>query len=100
MTAFRNLVSLVVGFMKLVIMYNENNNTILIFLLSLIISSCSSKEPKEFTVKDFDTIEKRRIFLDSILAIDQKVRIDVMLAQQQFGNESKKPTLEREVQGG
>ena len=92
--------SLVVGFMKLVIMYNENNNTILIFLLSLIISSCSSKEPKEFTVKDFDTIEKRRIFLDSILAIDQKVRIDVMLAQQQFGNESKKPTLEREVQGG
>ena len=86
--------------MKLVIMYNENNNTILIFLLSLIISSCSSKEPKEFTVKDFDTIEKRRIFLDSILAIDQKVRIDVMLAQQQFGNESKKPTLEREEQGG
>jgi hypothetical protein len=86
--------------MKLVIMYNENNNTILIVLLSLIISSCSSKEPKEFTVKDLDTIEKRRIFLDSILAIDQKVRIDVMLAQQQFGNESKKPTLEREVQGG
>jgi hypothetical protein len=74
----------------------KKNNTILIFLLSLIISSCSSKEPKEFTVKDLDTIEKRRIFLDSILAIDQKVRNDVMLAQQQFGYESKEHTLARE----
>jgi hypothetical protein len=71
----------------------KNNNIIIIILLSLIISSCSLKEPKEFTVKDLDKIEKRRIFLDSILAIDQKVRNDVMLAQQQFGNESKMHTL-------
>jgi hypothetical protein len=73
----------------------KNNNTILIFLLSLIISSCDSKEPKEFTIKDLDTIEKRRIFLDSILAIDQKVRTDAIEAQQSFGYESEEHVVAR-----
>ena len=73
----------------------KSNNTILIFILSLIISSCDLKESKEFTVKDLDTIEKRRIFLDCILAIDQKVRTDAIEAQQSFGYESDEHVVAR-----
>jgi hypothetical protein len=74
----------------------KNGNVILIGILSLFVLACGSEESKEFSVKDLDTIEKRIVFLDSILVIDQKVRIDATEAQQQFGYESKEHNFARE----
>ena len=61
------------------------------FSCCLTLGACESPQivKQEFDISSLNTVEKRKLFLDSILHIDQKVRTDAMNAQETYGYNSK-----------